>query len=646
MNLLKIIIKNTYAHKNTTITFTDGMNYIVGKNESGKTVVLNMIAFALFGAGALRGPVSDYKKLQVSLSFKVNDKLYLVERGTKDIIYEIITTNLDKNGNVDIQTVEKATGKTAVNQFIVGILGYGLDVFNRMNFSQQLEGDSYANSKKSERLDLINKINGVDEANQLEKHLESKKKAYKSEIKGLDMSAIVNNVEFTPNPKLDHLTENDLTKMAEEARDTYSKISELNSISTAYRMIPDAPEWPSALYHPSSLVNPYTEEESTLDEYLEAYDAHLISLQTINSTIENRNAYLRQNAIYDSSYNLIDESTVEELEKHLENNKMFEQKQHLLSQGSVKCPHCYEEFPLMYSSIDELGEVKYIEIPFDEQYIKRARYFVDHYYDTCIQYESEISFLEMEKEERLQYEFKVDYNQAKSIQNEWKIFNKKVESHKESSDRFKNTYPDFTDIESLQNQIDKLNRDLALVSDKRLELESYLREKGVYLSAQKAKSQIDVLVKDKQEKIKAYDALIEQSKAIKLEIQNKSIPSLNKKASSIINKMTGGEHYSLTLSDTFELLLDGKLITAFTGSTQVTANVAFRIALIESFYKKTFPVFIGDEIDSFADATRAEHIHKALGKLAEDGYQIILISHHSINFEGNVIDLNKIKGKS
>lgn len=644
MNLLEINIKNTFAHKNTKISFKDGVNYIVGKNESGKTVVLNMIAYALFGSGALRGPASDYKKLFVSLSFKINDTHYIVERSTKDIIYEVVSEIKDEE--VDLKLVEKATGKSPVNLFISNILGYGLDVFNKMNFSQQLEGDSYANSKKSERLDLINKINGVDEANQLEKFLESKKRSYKSEIKGLDMSSIVNSVEFTINAKLDHLTEKDLEDLSTESKNIYNKLSELNSISTAFRMIPDKPEWPSSLFHPSSLVNPYTGEETGLDEYLEAFEEHLSELQTIENTIDNRVKYLRQWSVYDSNHNLIEKDLVEQLESHLENNKLYNQKQHLLSQGSVQCPHCDEEFPLMYSSIEELGEIKYIEIPFDENYIKKARYFVDQHYDTCVKYESELSFLEVEREEKLLNVFSVDYNLAKSVQSEWISFNKKMESYKEAYERFEKTYPNFRDINSILVQIDNLNAKLSSVSDRRIELESYLREKGVYLSAQKAKSQIDVLVKDKQEKIKAYEALVDQSKAIKLEIQNNSIPSLNKKASSIINKMTGGEHFSLSLSDTFELLLDGKIITAYSGSTQVTANVAFRIALIETFYKKTFPVFIGDEIDSFADNTRAEHIHKALNKLAEEGYQIILISHHSLNFEGNVIDLNKIKGKS
>lgn len=644
MNLLKIIIKNTYAHKNTVITFSDGMNYIVGKNESGKTVVLNMIAYALFGSGALRGPATDYKKLHVSLSFKINETLYLVERGTKDVIHEVVTVKGIK-GKEELQLVDKAVGKTSVNSFITTLLGYGLDVFNRMNFSQQLDGDSYASSKKSERLDLINKINGVDEANQLEKYLESLKRAFKSEIKGLDMSTIVNNVDFVLDPKLDHLTKDDIEKLTEESKKIYNRILHLNKVITAHSMIPPAPQMPQGLFHRSSLVNPYTEEEVSLEAYLELYERHSEHISLIDKTLDERSKYLRQYAVYDSDQNFIKEEVVIELEKHLHNNKMFAQKQNLLSQGSIQCPHCDETFPLMYSSIGTLGDLEYIEIPFDEQYIKKARFFIDNYLENCLNYESEISFLEQEREDKLQYVFKVDYQYAKSIKDDWDSFNTKLNQHQTSFNLFNKNYPDFTDITQLNMDLIFCEKELARVSETRSKLENYLIEKGIFTSAQKAKAQIDILVKDKQERIKAYDSLVEQSKALKLEIQNNSIPSLNKKASAIINKMTGGEHYSLTLSDTFELLLDGKIITAFSGSTQVTANVAFRIALIESFYKKTFPVFIGDEIDSFADATRAEHIHKSLGKLAEDGYQIILISHHSINFEGNVIDLNKIKGK-
>ena len=52
MNILNLMIKNSYAHKNTTIKFEEGVNYILGKNESGKSEALEMIAYALFGTSA------------------------------------------------------------------------------------------------------------------------------------------------------------------------------------------------------------------------------------------------------------------------------------------------------------------------------------------------------------------------------------------------------------------------------------------------------------------------------------------------------------------------------------------------------------------------------------------------------------------
>ena len=119
---------------------------------------------------------------------------------------------------------------------------------------------------------------------------------------------------------------------------------------------------------------------------------------------------------------------------------MFTHKQSLLSQGSIQCPHCDETFPLMYSSIGTLGDLEFIEIPFDEQYIKKARFFVDNYLETCFNYESEISFLESEKEDKLQYVFKVDYQYAKSIKNEWDSYTAKLNQYQSSVNLFNKNY--------------------------------------------------------------------------------------------------------------------------------------------------------------------------------------------------------------
>lgn len=647
MNLVKIIIKNTFAHSNTVISFKDGINYITGKNESGKTVVLSMIAYALFGTAALRGPVTDYKKLEVTLIFEVNGTQYIVNRSTKDTLCKIIKAK-DNSGKVTLTPEDLATGKSPVNTHIIGLLGYGLDVFYKMNFSQQLDGDSYATSKKSERLDLINKINGVDEANLLEKYLENKKKAYRSEIKGLDMSSVINNITFTPNPLLDHLKQQDLDDLSTKSVNLYNRITDLEKILTAHMMIPKVDEDVLQVIKTLSEKSYFSLRDNftavPVHTYIEEYEAHEKAVNANDALVHRLTQTLKSNVfVSKKTHDLITQEEVEELQRIMENNHNFKHKELLLSKGTIQCPSCSETFPLMYESMESVKDLEYIECDYTEKEIRLAVTFVEQLRDKCLQ--DRIDLLSAMDESTRLSKIKpyVSLDRARLDYQQLSEAKRLVEDYEKASTRFKEQFPDVTDISKVQAELTSCKAMLDDTSTKRNKLELYLREKSVYTSAQESKRQIDVVVKERQEKIKAYDAFIEESKAIKLAIQNRSIPSLNKKASEIVNKMTGGEHYSLTLSDSFELLLDGKLLSAYSGSTQVTANVAFRISLIELFYKKTFPVFIGDEIDSFADKDRAEHIHKALNRLAKEGYQILLISHHSINFEGNVIDLNAIK---
>lgn len=647
MNLVKIIIKNTFAHTNTVINFKDGINYIIGKNESGKSVVLGMIAYALFGTAALRGPVTDYKKLEVTLIFEVNGIQYIVHRSIKDTLCKIIKTK-DEAGKDTLTPEDLAIGKSPVNTHIIGLLGYGLDVFYKMNFSQQLDGDSYATSKKSERLDLINKINGVDEANLLEKYLENKKKAYKSEIKGLDMSSVINNITFISDPKLDHLKQQDLEDLSTKSVNLYNRITSLEKILTANMMIPKVDEdvlhTIKTLSDKSyfSLADNFT--RVPVHTYIEEYEAHEKAVRASEALVH-RLVETLKNSVFNSkkTYDLITQEEVLELQSIMENNHNFKHKELLLSKGTIQCPSCSNTFPLMYQSMESIKDLEYIESDYTEKEIRMAVTFVEQMRDKCLQYRIDL-LSAMDELNRL-HKIKpyVSLDRARLDYSQLITSKKLVEDYEKASTRFKEQFPEVTDISLIESELLSCKAMLDDTSAKRHKLELYLREKSVYTSAQESKRQIDIVVKERQEKIKAYDSFIEESKAIKLAIQNRSIPSLNKKSSEIVNKMTGGEHYSLTLSESFELLLDGKLLSAYSGSTQVTANVAFRISLIELFYKKTFPVFIGDEIDSFADKDRAEHIHKALNRLAKEGYQILLISHHSINFEGNVIDLNSIK---
>lgn len=646
MNILSLTIKNSYAHKNTTIKFADGVNYILGKNESGKSEALEMISYALFGTSALRSAASEYKTLEVTMTFKVGETTYIVDRSKKTTLVEVV---IEED---DVKTKDVATSKTAVNQAIIDLLGYNLDVFNKLNFSKQLEGSAFANSTKGGRLELINKINGVDEANSLETFLDKKRKSLKSEIKGLSLTDNLKNINFKPNKEFDKLGEDALKQLSEESVKVFQSISTSERMMTAYSMIPCLDTKLQALaeeIEAKRYLSPIDGKEYAPEEFYSIMQTLIKERDSLDLEIQKGDAYKRKHAFYSKAGNgLIEEWEVQDEEAIIANNKLCKQRDELLAKGDITCPHCLAEFPLMTKALEAFADLGHIYSPHDytEAEVIKARQYIN-LHDKTIREFVEVRESLVQKEAYLTEI--TDQTVIDAVYKEIQIlrdYKNQKASYDKAMTQFKTQFGDcLDDIPDLQKTLDKDRELLNEISSKRIEIESYQKEKAVYNSAKDAQEKLEAFVKERTEKIDAFENLIDESKRIKLEIQNSCIPTLNKKASQVINKMTGGEHFSLTLSDTFELLLDGKSITAYSGSAQVTANVAFRIALIEMFYKKSFPLFIGDEIDSFADATRASHIHESLKVLAEEGYQVILISHHALSFEGNIIDLNTLKKK-
>ena len=62
------------------VAFRPGFGVITGPNESGKSQILEVIRFCLFGSAALRGKAEDYKSLKAELQFAVRGDDYSVMR--------------------------------------------------------------------------------------------------------------------------------------------------------------------------------------------------------------------------------------------------------------------------------------------------------------------------------------------------------------------------------------------------------------------------------------------------------------------------------------------------------------------------------------------------------------------------------------
>ena len=629
-----IKIKNVFKHKNTYIEFKDGINYLIGPNESGKTVILEMILYSLFGTITLRSEASDYKDSSVTLSLNISGTEYIIERNKKTTLYK----KTEDSGEYEVIT----TGTKPTNLHIIQLLGYDSTVFYKTNYSTQLDGHSHATAKRSERINLINKVNGIEDATKLEKVLEIDKKYIKSEMRGLDQSQNFNNLKWVSKPSLENLDKDSLNLLSTNIKLTLEHINNLKQQLSALNMIPTLNEediekcknLSQSLYKlPDTSITHHgiVEHYNALLDLREEYDAYKETVSKYERYIDN----------YEVKYenNDVTEELVNELESKVENNKIYYERQRLLANGTVTCPDCNHSFPVSVESINKLeGGEELLPVP-DINTIKSLRRYVDNHLITIKDYKNKLIDL-------VPVTFDKDY--FNTIKTEYDLYQKLIASKQQYED-LKNIYTqnyDNSTSRDLNNHITVLTSKLSKLETDYQKLDTYLREKEVYQTTIDLKNQIQNKIRINNRLVEQYDLLINKSKEVRLSIQNSCIPSLNKKASNIINKMTGAQHYSLTVSDTFELLLDGNLLSKYSGSTQVISSVAFRIALMDLFYKKIFPLFIGDEVDSFADEDRASFVRNAFNVIANEGYQLILISHFKQeDLDGNIININDCKGK-
>lgn len=638
MNILQLIVINGYAHKNTVVNFKAGVNWLTGENEGGKTELLDMIQYALTGQG-LRSDKADYKGLDVSLYFKVLDKIYFVQRAkqTKLIEVEIKGDNFVKKSDI-------AVGITAVNNAIIERLGYDASVYEKLNYSKQLGSTTLTDATKTERVNLINKINGVHEATAFEKYLDSQKKDLRSQLKVYQGNNLVELVDFTIDPELEpYCDETKLAELTERINSTYKAVKEYEDLSYQLAYIPKAINVSKSL---PEEVKDWSLE--AVKDYIDAYKDYLYKDKENRKANDKLVEQLSQIAI---PCNLKSEEELVEYERIIQNNKAYELQQKLIKDHEITCPSCSHVF--MPDHIQEETLYEYIEPNMLKGEYNSSKTYITQDLPKMLRFNADLEALksvvvDLQQVklqsypqfgtiplEALELAYKDIYAYTLQITNKEKALKELFEKN-----------PSFKTVEEIQTvllHLPVIQFNLSKDTTLKEKVITYTARKQVYEASVKAQANISKQVSLLENKLFIIEELLDESKRLKLEIQNNCIPVLNTIASKMINKLTGGKRYGLTLNDTFELQLDGKPIQAYSGSTIVLANVAFRIALIEMFFKKTFPVFIGDEIDAFADPIRAQHIHDSLLRLEKEGYQLILVSHNRLDFQGNKINLADIK---
>lgn len=183
MKILELSTENFRLHASTEIAFPErGTVGIVGSNESGKSTLLEAIAFALFGASATRGKKSSLrwtraparKPAAVTLAFEVGGAGYRIERTESD-------AKLFEAG----QEAPIAAGTSAVDAFVPELLGMSLDEFRATYMCSQRDLDRLGAMGPTERRQFYLRVLGIGQIDEALTACRKRKNELAHEVAGM-----------------------------------------------------------------------------------------------------------------------------------------------------------------------------------------------------------------------------------------------------------------------------------------------------------------------------------------------------------------------------------------------------------------------------------------------------------------------------
>lgn len=187
MKLISLEMQNFRQHLDSHISFSDGLTGIIGTNGAGKSTVLEAMAWALYGAPAVRGTNDTIRskasqggaKVNVALTFELGGSIYKVAR-TLD--------GSGKSGNAVLEVDGKPlrSGMSEVTGSIAKLLGMDYQAFFTSFFTGQKQLEFMSSLEGRARAVAISRMLGYDRLTKARDQANEDRKGLNREIEGLE----------------------------------------------------------------------------------------------------------------------------------------------------------------------------------------------------------------------------------------------------------------------------------------------------------------------------------------------------------------------------------------------------------------------------------------------------------------------------